>query len=288
MSLLLWDLTDNKNDKNIRAQCNKGCEDSLELNSYDIVNLVAGRKVKNIGDFYILLRSSIAPGVDSISPVHLPVDSWSLQRAHALGALFAEFGVAPSINERDHGSLFADLRSARPARPTIYWRQFNTGSMPGLDKFKLMVFNEAKTRKIYQANMPGATRAGAKEPFEYKLTQEQLNGLLEALKNAPTKKVYLMVEGVASGAGAGGGIGTGPYCSNLAEFSVPLFNKLAVIAVDSSGSNVHTDPLGLRKDAAQKILENMARRNNLIAAGKIKTGELPSRVGAIDFNWCRV
>lgn len=125
--------------------------------------------------------------------------------------------------------------------------------------------------------------------YTYHMPKDKAHELVQAVSKLPYKlehKLAIVIKGSASGNGAANGVvSTGPYYGNAEEFPIKLSKRLAVIAVDSSGSNAWTDPQNLRIGAAQKMLQSMGQRNAEIAAGKgPRAGELPTMVAALDFD----
>ena len=159
--------------------------------------------------------------------------------------------------------------------------------MPGLDRFEILFYSDALDRLVYKIEDIRLAETGGQ--FTYRMPKDKVNALVNGLRQlpySPRRKLVVVVKGSASGAGVPvGAIASGPYYGNAEVFSVELRNKLAVIAVDSSGSNQWTDPGYLRIGAAQKMLEKMGRRNADIAAGTAANkAELPTMVAALDFD----
>ena len=294
LGALLWDLTDAPDENNTRAKCLEGCKDNLNISSRDLYHYVFANKANlNISVFYQnLYNIYVAPPAFPIDNIGV-VNSDSVNRAHLVGSLFAEFGIAPNINEETVDSItgkvqkdnFKDIDNPLAPRPKIIWQQLKTGTMPGLDEFDLLIFNASKTELLYKRENIIYSLTGNK--FEYQLDNIDHNALKDKLKQTKSDHIYIMLKARASAQGiTKGPIPTGPYYSNAGKFEVPVLSKAAVIAVDSSGSNTWTDPTNMRNSAANSMLKKMADRNAVIRSGTntVNPTELPTKVAAIDFD----
>lgn len=281
---LLWDLSDAAGDANAVAACANACEDSVSLPLLRMYQQTfAGQGIAHIADYYAKVYRAFA-GVN-VGQVETGPTTAVADATHALGAVFAEFGVAAHLNEADNANALRDLDQKPPVAPTLKWSQHKTGSMPGLDAFELIFLSEAGNAKLHQF-APSATVSQSNAQFSVTLTQAETEDLIAALAPASGAKTRLLVKAKASGQNVvNGAIATGPYYSNAIALDVPDLSKLAVIAVDSSGSNAWMDPQNLRIGAAQKMLQSMGRRNAEIAAGTAPyPDELPTVVAALDFD----
>jgi hypothetical protein len=285
LASLLWDLVDATPDEvNVRAKCRKDCRDLVSISLRNLYqNTFKGKNNRNISEYYRnLYRYYSGFSVGDIEVVGRSGIGNALGKTHELGVIFAEFGVAPNIDEVDNEEVFANFYKPGKTPPTITWKQLKTGTMPGLDEFEILFFSQEKDRLLHKLVLPNRL-AAQNGQYQYTLSTTEFTALQDTLKVIQPTKLHVLIKGTASGSGvSSGAIVTGPYYSNLAVFEIG--DKLAVIAVDSSGSNFETDPSNLRIFAAHKMLNNMAIKNKEILEGTVVMAEKPTSVAAIGFD----
>jgi alpha-tubulin suppressor-like RCC1 family protein len=257
ISNLLWDIVDDDPEPNQRALCKNGCEDAVRIPLREVFDsALKGKKISSVSGFYNEIYKRYA----SSSPTSVfksagNVKPEIVERTHQLGAIFAEFGIAPHINEKDNSIKLQSVYESTPAPLTLKWKQLKTGTMPGLDKFEILFFNAGKDKLLYKIVI-NELKADI-DTYSYTFSNNDISGLKKAFSQSNPVKVHIIVKGIASGKGAEkGAIETGPYYGNLASFDVG--NRHAAITVDSSGSNTSTDPSNLRKTAANQMLCGLA------------------------------
>lgn len=178
--------------------------------------------------------------------------------------------MAPGINEADNDkTMFLDFDSSTITNfPKFTWKQFKTGSMPGLDEFEILFFNGNKDKLLYKIIKPNVTSLGSNPTvYEYELTYPELNDLYTAIKDDDvsstnsSQEILVMIKGIASKTnGANAANETGPYISNYVKFDLGK-RRYSVVVVDDSGSNTSTDSANLRGSAANATIANAIKRN---------------------------
>lgn len=288
----MWDITDAGEEPNARAGCSKYCKESLQVPLQALMqNAITGKNLDGFNGFYQRAYQvhvgSAAGALDNVGAV----SAESVEKALQIGAVSAEFGMGANINTTYNPDPFRDIdaptRRNLDSDPVVLrWAQHKTGSMPGLDRFELLFYSEALDQLLVKLDT--GTLTTANNSYQYVMPRAQVQAVINALQKTgykPEYKVVLVVKGTASGSGAAGGVvQTGPYYGNAEVFNVQLGDekKFATIAVDSSGSNVDTDPSNLRIQAAHSMLAKMATRNANIMTGT-EQGRLLS-VAALDFD----
>ncbi|MDR1614898.1 MAG: hypothetical protein LBS26_04930, partial [Campylobacteraceae bacterium] len=284
---LLWDTIDSVIDSNIRAVCKTECKDSLSISLLNVFNgALKGNNIASISDFYKYFYTSyVSKDPSSVFNAAGSVNADQVTKTHQLGALFAEFGIAPAINEGDNNEkAFYGIYKPNFTPPTLVWKHLQTGnSALYLDKFEILFFNKDKTGLLYKVVIPNILTPNTNKEYRYTMNEEEVNALRTALKITYALGINVMIKGTASGSKAGGAVQTGPYYSNLASFAIDD-NKFYVIAVDSSGSNTWTDPSNLRIGAAHKMLKSMADINKNLLENANNTDARSILTAAIDFD----
>ncbi len=286
---LLWDLSDTTNENNGLAKCLDICRDQFSMTFFNLYsdvfsygnNLNISVFYENLHQYYNYFSIIDQPGVVNYSAVN---------NSSAIGVMFAEFGIAPIINEnfidpetnQIQQEGFMNLDNPLAPRPKIFWQQFKTGTMQGLDKFDLLIFNASKSELLHKIEDIDYSYTRATGTYSHRLDSENYNALKTKLAETKSDRIYLMLKAKATSHN----LETGPYYSNAAKFETPVLTKAAVIAVDSSGSNTWTDPTNMRNSAANSMLKKMADRNTVIRSGTntVNPTELPTKVAAIDFD----
>ncbi|MDH5858520.1 vWA domain-containing protein [Lampropedia aestuarii] len=285
---LLWDLTDAVNEDNVRATCSKYCKDAITVPMAGLMSqTIAGKQLDGISDFHReFYRYYVGKPIGDLDSVG-QIDSAALKKAIQVGSVFAEFGIAANINQTNNSDPFKDignpaLRNLDTQPVELVWEQHKTGTMPGLDQFEILFYNQAMDTLVYKTDTITLSPTGKR--YTYQMPKAQAEALVQAATQLPYQAEHtlvVMIKGTATGVGAAG-ISTGPYYSNAEEFKLATDQRYSVIAVDSSGSNLNTDPNRLRVSAGNAMLGNMAARNDRIRTGN-ETGKLMS-VAAIDFD----
>ena len=169
---------------------------------------------------------------------------------------------------------------------TLIWKQLKTGTMPGLDKFEVLVYAQKLDRLLMKLDA-GALNPLSESPnvYQWEMPKEKVAGQRRELeKHEGQKDEYkfaIVVKGTATGAQAAAGkVETGPYYGNAEIFTLSPGLRYSVIAVDSSGSNEWTDPANLRILAANGMVQDMALVNEKTAL----LGLRPHMVAAVDFD----
>lgn len=289
---LLWDLSDAVNEDNVRATCSKYCKDEITVPTADLMSkTIAGKQLDGISDFhrefYKYYVGQAIGGLDNVGTVNAA----AVKKAIQVGSVFAEFGIAANLNQTNNTDPFKDIdnpavRNLDSQPVELVWEQHKTGTMPGLDRFEILFYNEALDKLVYKTEAFDLSPASGSTRYTYQLPKAQVQALISAAAQLPYQAEHtlvLVIKATASGSGAGAGaVQTGPYYSNAEEFKLQTNQRYSVIAVDSSGSNVWNDPSNLRIGAGNAMLGNMAARNDRIRAGT-EPGKLTS-VATIDFD----
>ncbi|MDR2100847.1 MAG: VWA domain-containing protein, partial [Campylobacteraceae bacterium] len=288
ISNLLWDITDSSNEANNQAKCSTDCKDSLTIPLLNVFNkALQGKNIASISDFYKhLYRGQVGSEPSNVFNSLGSVSADNVTKTHQLGAIFAEFGIAPSINESSIGEkAFFGIYKQNFTPPTLVWKHFQTGNAAlYLDNFEILFFNKDKTALLYKITVPNTLTPNINKEYRYTLSQSDVDGLRNVLKITYTLGINVIIKGTASGNNAQyGAVQTGPYYSNLASFNIDG-SRLSVIAVDSSGSNTATDPSNLRIYAAHKMLKNIADANKKLLENATNTDIKPTLTAAIDFD----
>jgi alpha-tubulin suppressor-like RCC1 family protein len=278
---LLWDIVDSSNEGNSRALCKNGCKDDITIPlGSAFANTLKGKSVRNISEYYGNLYSYyVGSAIDSIGKI----DEAVLTKAHQLGAIFGEFGIAPTINEELTNFRFEAVYQTGLKAPTLTWRQLKTGEIPGLDTFEILFFNALKNELIHKLVIADKLYPETDGAYSYTFSDEDVKALKSKFTSLYSREISVMIKGTASGEKAEKGkIKTGAYYSNLATFDIGA--RFTVVAVDSSGSNTSTDPMNLRIGAAHGLLERFENINKNILEGSKPTTEKPYLVSALDFD----
>ncbi|PXY96699.1 hypothetical protein DKK76_02625 [Frischella perrara] len=280
---LLWQLGDKDKRSNIRALCSYP---GTEVVSYSLEkifnNVFRGKKLNNISDFYIrMFANYVGVEIDYMKSVALGsrVNKTILEKIHNLAMPFAEFGVGVVIDDTKTQGI-----------NQLVWSQLKTGSLPGHDQFDIYFFSSDLSTlayKIQDRHVGNGNEMVQQDgtTYSYALQKKDITELLAFSSRQPhqDKTLYVLIAATATGKTACyGELLTGPYFSNLAKFKVPESRK-TVIAVDSSGSNIVTDPHDLRIVVAHDLLKTQADRNNDIFNGIIKN-ERVVQTAAMDFD----
>lgn len=280
---LMWHPSEGDRTENKRAKCNYKVENISYRLKTMYNQIFKGQKFENISDFYKKLfldyvGVSTAKFLNSLVP-NVNINKEKLQKIHNLAMPFAEFGIAPNINDTVDQKYYYKLA----------WSQLKTGGLPGHDEFDIYFFsNDLKilVHKIKNKKV-GLTKKTVKQNgtnYTYTLQKDDLICLDEFLtkKNEKERTLYVMIAATATGYTAKvGKVATGPYFSNLAEFKFEGIKK-TVIAVDSSGSNKSTDPENERIVLAHKKLNEQAEINDKIFDGL--SNEKAIQTVAMDFD----
>ena len=286
---LLWDITDENNEPNQRALCEKYCQDAITVPfaSVSASAIYPGgargtAPLSSISDFHEhFYKSYVGKPVGDLDKEG-PVNPQELERALQVGALFAEHGMAVSISKTYSPHAFKELD--KPV--TLIWKQLKTGTMPGLDKFEVLFYAQKLDRLLMKLDA-GALNPLSESPnvYQWEMPKEKVAVLHRELeKHEGQKNEYkfaIVVKGTATGAQAAAGkMETGPYYGNAEIFTISPSPRYSVIAVDSSGSNGWTDPANLRILAANGMVQDMALVNEKAAL----LGLRQHMVAAVDFD----
>ena len=280
LSALLWQLSDQEKNSNTRAICSRKA-DSISYSLGDIFNRIfKGKKLESISDFYkgiFIDYSGVKQNFLRSKKLKSKMDKTILEKIHNLAMPFAEFGIGININ---------DVKLKKFNK--LEWSQLKSGSLPGHDQFDIYFFNDDQevVYKILDKQVGISSDAIQQNGITYTYSlQEKDITQIEALLSSEEKTqiLYVLIAATATGKTAKDGkIPTGPYFSNLARFRYSKPRK-TVIAVDSSGSNLDTDPNNLRIAVAHNLLMSQANRNDLILNGMIEN-ERVVQTAAIDFD----
>ena len=281
ITALLWQLSDQNKNPYIRALCSRNT-DYISYSLGDIFNKIfKGRQLESISDFYqgmfidyVGVQSNFLRTAVSGTKIKEKI----LQRIHDLAMPFAEFGIGINIDDTKSNEF-----------KKLCWSQLKSGLLPGHDHFDIYFFNDDQevVYKILDKQVGNSNDVVQQNGITYTYSlQEKDITQIEAFLSSRKKKtqiLYVLIAATATGKTAKDGkIPTGPYFSNLARFPYSKPRK-TVIAVDSSGSNLDTDPNNLRIAVAHNLLMSQANRNDLILNGKINN-ERMVQTAAIDFD----
>ena len=296
IAALLWQLSDQEKNKYSRALCSYKT-DPISYSLEDIFNKVflengQGKKLKTISDFYkSIFKNYVGEEQNflrSIKPKS-KIDKAKLEKIHNLAMPFAEFGIGVNLIEAGIGNKIVDI--LKTSTNTLVWSQLKTGTLPGHDQFDIYFFNNELDTLVYEIQKLDFGK-GIDQVFEilshnvYMLQKKDILEFEKIFTDKDEHELYVLIAATATKKTViKGKIATGPYFSNLAKFKYSRPRK-TVIAVDSSGSNMSTDPKNLRIDVAHNLLEKQMEKNNNFL--KSKTNELTTtrmiKTAAIDFD----
>ena len=221
ITALLWQLSDQKKNRNTRAVCRHHA-DSISYSLSDIFNKIfKGRQLESISDFYQAMFIDYV-GVKSnflrTAVSGMKINKKILDRIHDLAMPFAEFGIGINIDDTDSKEF-----------DYLEWSQLKTGSLPGHDKFDIYFFNhdEEVVYKILDKQVGKGSGLVQQNgtTYTYSLQEEDITQIEAFLssRNKKKQKLYVLIAATATGKTAKNGkIATGPYFSNIAKFKYDL------------------------------------------------------------------
>ena len=134
---------------NSRATCSQYCKENASVSFTEIMrSVINGRQLDGVSDFYQrMYRVYVGSDVGSLDNVGLVAAS-RVRQAIQMGAISAEFGLGANINTTQNPDPFRDIdaptkRDLDSDPVVLRWEQMKTGSMPGLDQFEVLFYNEA-------------------------------------------------------------------------------------------------------------------------------------------------
>jgi len=140
-----------------------------------------------------------------------------------------------------------------------------------LDDYKIVIYSEDLSREIWSKEVGNVN--------EYILSQDDRNDLVDAIGNEMGDLVAVVFGRNDGSKAANGAIDTGYYASNAVRLALQNYNRYVVLVVDSSGSNLTTDPDNLRIVAAKTTVKR------LTSFSEAQTqGILPDLSAGIDFD----
>ena len=221
ITALLWQLSDQKKNPNIRAFCSRKA-DYISYSLGDIFNKIfKGRQLESISDFYQAMFIDYV-GVQSnflrTAMSGTKINKKILERIHSLAIPFAEFGIGINIDDTELEEFYY-----------LEWSQLKTGSLPGHDQFDIYFFNDSQEIVYKILDKQVGKGSGLVQQngttYTYSLQEEDITQIEAFLSSRKKKKqkLYVMIAATATGKTATNGkITTGPYFSNLAKFIYDL------------------------------------------------------------------